>query len=74
VAHADRHDALQPFVLSGGRIEHRVDPEVGACRVDFLPYVIHVGGQEYKVQYLPAESNTGVFGGNSNWRGRSSAK
>jgi hypothetical protein len=33
------------------------------------PYVIQVGGQEYKVQYLPAESNTGMFGGNSNWRG-----
>ncbi|WP_250491274.1 MGH1-like glycoside hydrolase domain-containing protein [Caballeronia sp. INML2] len=33
------------------------------------PYVIHVGGQEYTVQYLPAESNTGMFGGNSNWRG-----
>jgi hypothetical protein len=31
--------------------------------------VIQVGGQEYKVQYLPAESNTGMFGGNSNWRG-----
>jgi len=30
---------------------------------------MHVGGQEYKVQYLPAESNTGMFGGNSNWRG-----
>jgi hypothetical protein len=33
------------------------------------PFVLHVGGQEYKVQYLPAESNTGMFGGNSNWRG-----
>jgi len=31
--------------------------------------VFHVGGQEYRVQYLPAESNTGMFGGNSNWRG-----
>jgi hypothetical protein len=31
--------------------------------------VFYVGGQEYKVQYLPAESNTGMFGGNSNWRG-----
>ena len=28
-----------------------------------------VGHEEYKVQYLPAESNTGMFGGNSNWRG-----
>lgn len=33
------------------------------------PFVFHVGAQEYKVQYLPAESNTGMFGGNSNWRG-----
>ena len=33
------------------------------------PFFLQVGGQEYKVQYLPAESNTGMFGGNSNWRG-----
>jgi hypothetical protein len=33
------------------------------------PFVFHTGGQEYRVQYLPAESNTGMFGGNSNWRG-----
>ena len=33
------------------------------------PYVLNVGGQEYRVDYLPAESNTGMFGGNSNWRG-----
>lgn len=33
------------------------------------PYVMHVGGQEYRVSYLPAESDTGMFGGNSNWRG-----
>ena len=33
------------------------------------PYVFHVGGQEYRVSYLPAESDTGMFGGNSNWRG-----
>jgi len=33
------------------------------------PYVFRVGGQEYRVDYLPAESNTGMFGGNSNWRG-----
>ena len=31
--------------------------------------MFHVGGPEYRVQYLPAESNTGMFGGNSNWRG-----
>ncbi len=33
------------------------------------PASFWTGGQEYKVQYLPAESNTGMFGGNSNWRG-----
>ncbi|MGB2664282.1 MAG: hypothetical protein WAK48_09780 [Candidatus Acidiferrum sp.] len=33
------------------------------------PYVVHVEGQEYKVNYLPGESDTGMFGGNSNWRG-----
>ena len=33
------------------------------------PFVFHVQGQEYRVDYLPGESNTGMFGGNSNWRG-----
>ena len=33
------------------------------------PYVFRVGDQEYRVSYLPAESDTGMFGGNSNWRG-----
>jgi len=33
------------------------------------PFSFWVGNQEYKVQYLPAESDTGMFGGNSNWRG-----
>jgi hypothetical protein len=33
------------------------------------PYVFRVSGQEHRVDYLPAESNTGMFGGNSNWRG-----
>ncbi|HEU5165378.1 MAG TPA: glucosidase, partial [Chitinophagaceae bacterium] len=33
------------------------------------PFIFNVGGREYRVDYLPAESNTGMFGGNSNWRG-----
>jgi hypothetical protein len=33
------------------------------------PYVLNVGGREYRVDYLPAESDSGMFGGNSNWRG-----
>jgi len=33
------------------------------------PYVFRAAGQEYGVGYLPAESDSGMFGGNSNWRG-----
>ena len=33
------------------------------------PCVFEWGGQRYEVHYLPAESDTGMFGGNSNWRG-----
>ena len=33
------------------------------------PYVLTANGQEYRVDYEPAESTTGLFGGNSNWRG-----
>jgi hypothetical protein len=33
------------------------------------PYVFRVDEHEYRVSYLPAESDTGMFGGNSNWRG-----
>ena len=33
------------------------------------PFVLAVDGQEYGVHYTPAESDTGLFGGNSNWRG-----
>jgi len=33
------------------------------------PYVLRINGDEYRVAYLPAESDSGMFGGNSNWRG-----
>jgi hypothetical protein len=33
------------------------------------PYVLDLDGQQYSVTYEPAESTTGMFGGNSNWRG-----
>jgi hypothetical protein len=54
----DENEFLSPFgirSLSRYHLDH--------------PFVFHLSGQEYKVQYLPAESNTGMFGGNSNWRG-----
>jgi hypothetical protein len=33
------------------------------------PFLMKVGGQTHRVDYEPAESSTGLFGGNSNWRG-----
>src|SRR6202043_1587848 len=54
----DENEFLSPFgirSLSRYHAEH--------------PYVFNAGGQEYRVSYLPAESDTGMFGGNSNWRG-----
>ncbi|MBK0379104.1 MGH1-like glycoside hydrolase domain-containing protein [Mucilaginibacter segetis] len=33
------------------------------------PYQVNVNGFDYCIKYLPAESDSGVFGGNSNWRG-----
>jgi len=41
---------------------------VSRCHKD-NPFVLRVDGQEYRVDYEPAESTTGIFGGNSNWRG-----
>src|SRR5262245_23030373 len=54
----DEHEFLSPF---GIRSLSRFHAD--------CPYVIHAGGQEYRVSYLPTESDTGMFGGNSNWRG-----
>lgn len=33
------------------------------------PFIFYVDGQQHRVDYVPGESNTGLFGGNSNWRG-----
>ncbi|RPJ53544.1 MAG: glucosidase, partial [Acidobacteria bacterium] len=33
------------------------------------PYLVRVAGKEFSVKYLPADSDSGMFGGNSNWRG-----
>lgn len=33
------------------------------------PYQLSIGGQQHSVEYAPGESTTGLFGGNSNWRG-----
>ncbi|HYR45687.1 MAG TPA: glucosidase, partial [Thermoanaerobaculia bacterium] len=54
----DEREFLSPF---GIRAVSRIHRE--------QPYVFRVEGQEHRVDYDPGESTTGLFGGNSNWRG-----
>ena len=54
----DENEFLSPFGIRSLSKYHRDHP-----------FIFHLSGNEYKVEYLPAESNTGMFGGNSNWRG-----
>ncbi len=54
----DEKEFLSPFGIRSLSAKHRDQP-----------YEFDVGGQRYGVGYLPAESDSGMFGGNSNWRG-----
>ncbi|MCB0015997.1 MAG: hypothetical protein KDE34_28975, partial [Anaerolineales bacterium] len=38
-------------------------------KIHETPYVVNIEGQDFGLQYEPGESTTGLFGGNSNWRG-----
>jgi hypothetical protein len=55
---ADENEFLSPYgirSLSKHHLEH--------------PFQVQIAGHGYKLQYLPAEANISMFGGNSNWRG-----
>ena len=54
----DEKEFLSPF---GIRAVSRIHRET--------PYTYRVGDREYRVSYLPGESDNDMFGGNSNWRG-----
>ena len=54
----DEHEFLSPFGIRAVSQFHRDHP-----------YVLTINGHEHRVDYEPAESSTGLFGGNSNWRG-----
>jgi hypothetical protein len=54
----DEDEFLSPFGVRALSRRHR----------DY-PYVFNANGQEFRVDYEPGESTTGMFGGNSNWRG-----
>jgi glycogen debranching enzyme len=54
----DEAQFLSPFGLRSLSKEHELNP-----------YTCEIDGQSHIVRYEPAESNSGLFGGNSNWRG-----
>jgi len=54
----DENEFLSPYGIRALSRYHREHP-----------FVFHAAGQEFRVEYLPGDSNTGMFGGNSNWRG-----
>ncbi len=54
----DENEFLSPYGIRSLSRVHRDNP-----------FVVHVNGEEHRVDYVPGESNTGLFGGNSNWRG-----
>jgi hypothetical protein len=54
----DEREFLSPFGIRSLSAVHKDHP-----------YVFDVMGDEHRVDYVPGESNTGLFGGNSNWRG-----
>ncbi len=54
----DPEQFLSPFGIRSLSVHHRDNP-----------YTYHVGHEEYRVGYVPAESRNRMFGGNSNWRG-----
>ena len=85
VAHSIEHGVHQRSIFSVvsqdrlRRILHRVLDEdeflaptgiraLSRCHRD-NPYMLDLSGHQYRVDYDPAESRTGLFGGNSNWRG-----
>jgi hypothetical protein len=54
----DEKEFLSPYGVRGVSKFHRDHP-----------YVLNLDGQSYRVDYEPGEAQTGLFGGNSNWRG-----
>ena len=54
----DEREFLSPYGVRSLSAAHREQP-----------FVLRTDGQEYRVDYAPGESTTGMFGGNSNWRG-----
>jgi hypothetical protein len=54
----DEKEFLSPYGIRSLSLHHKDHP-----------YVLHLGSEEYRVDYAPGDSTIPMFGGNSNWRG-----
>jgi hypothetical protein len=54
----DENEFLSPYGIRSMSKAHEANP-----------FVLRAGGEEYRVGYVPGDSDSGLFGGNSNWRG-----
>jgi hypothetical protein len=69
IANADRLKAVLRYVFSEKEFLSKWGIRSMSKHYDENPYSLHLEGQDYFLRYEPAESQTNLFGGNSNWRG-----
>jgi hypothetical protein len=62
-------ERILPRMLDGSQFLSDYGLRALSKQHEWEPYTFHVDGRTHSVQYEPAESRTGLFGGNSNWRG-----
>lgn len=69
VAYRDRLERVLKFMLDEDEFLSPHGIRAVSQYHKYAPYVLNVNGNEHRVDYEPAESSSGLFGGNSNWRG-----
>ncbi|MGB7203386.1 MAG: hypothetical protein WBD16_14155 [Pyrinomonadaceae bacterium] len=69
VAYRDRLMSVLKFMLDEDEFLSPHGVRAVSRYHKYAPYVLSVNGNEHRVDYEPAESSSGLFGGNSNWRG-----
>ena len=69
IAYRDRLEKVLKIMLDGNEFLSPYGIRAVSRFHKDSPYVLHVDGMEHRVDYEPGESTTGLFGGNSNWRG-----
>jgi hypothetical protein len=62
-------ERILPRMLDGSQFLSDYGLRALSKQHEYEPYTFYVNGQTFSVKYEPAESSTGLFGGNSNWRG-----